>query len=168
MPTRSRNDRLTCWYQWSLDEALVDRMEGADSQPHPAVAGQAPVDSMVDVDSAIESTGDRLGARSTSSAVPFDAADDLWDAERGRKVRGVNASWLDAHAHDQAGWEQFIAYAKGQQVDELVIIDDRPPCGDPIYRDFAEATLSAFAIEIRRNGMRCCIANAIANRWVTS
>ncbi|TPF79609.1 hypothetical protein [Bifidobacterium sp. UTCIF-36] len=132
MTTESGKKSKECWYQYLTD--VVAAKTGCHSQP---VDSTAP---------------DRSG-----DVIPLGEPYNLWDAERGVVVRHVNASWLDTHAQTKDTMDAFVERMKYQHVEELVIHNDRPKCGNPHYRRFSSRSIEAFRTAVMMNGITCRI-----------
>lgn len=132
MSPTERNDSKECWYQHLTD--VVAAEPGSRSQS-------------VDSAASDPSTDD----------IPLGEPYNLWDAERGVVARHVNASWLDAHAQTKDNMDAFLERMKYQHVEELVIHNDRPECGNPHYRRFSSRSIEAFRNAVTMNGITCHI-----------
>ena len=51
--------------------------------------------------------------------------------------------------------DAFLERMKYQHVEELVIHNDRPECGNPHYQRFSSRSIEAFRIAITMNGIAC-------------
>lgn len=139
-----------CWYQYLTDTAgdpqNTGTATGTESHGTTPVAGIS------------GGTHDSTAPEPRSPEIPFGEPYTLWDAERGRIIRHINVSWLDVNAHSENGLRDFLTQAKATHVQEFVIHDNRPQCGNPAYSSFSKRTLASFLTTMRDNGFICRLA----------
>lgn len=133
MSPTERNDSKESWYQY-----LTDTVSGGSDDRSQSV--------------------DSTASDPSADEIPLGEPYNLWDAERGVVVRHVNASWLDTHAQTKDSIDAFLERMKYQHVEELVIHNDRPKCGNPNYRRFSRRSIEAFCTAITMNGIACRIS----------
>lgn len=141
MSRHKGHDPKEVWYQYATDNTDNPHHDGVEDVPE---YGQA--------SSGTESPDSAIGdAR-------FGEPYNLWDAERGVTVRSISATWLDVHARTEQELRDVLAEAQSTHVEELVIHDDRPRCGNPAYRSFSRRSLDAFRSMVEQSGIACRIA----------
>ena len=143
MSPTERNDSKESWYQYLTDTVS----EGSDDRSQ-----------SVDPTASDPSASDPSASDPSADEIPLGEPYNLWDAERGVVVRHVNASWLDTHAQTKDSIDAFLERMKYQHVEELVIHNDRPKCGNPNYRRFSRRSIEAFCTAITMNGIACRIS----------
>ena len=77
----------------------------------------------------------------------------LFDDPSTELTRSIKASWLDSHIDTESEFKHLLNQMKG--IGKIVIINDRPKCSNPIYKNYSKEMLRSFIKAFQDNNIQC-------------
>lgn len=77
----------------------------------------------------------------------------LFDESSSKLTRSIKATWLDSHINTETDFKYLLSQMK--DIGKIVIINDRPKCSNPIYKNYSKEMLRCFIKAFQDNNIQC-------------